>query len=67
MAKWIEVSCLIPPHCSECGCKVTFIPKNGKWEYANYCPQCGAKMEEDDEEKEEWRPEIPAPGDALDR
>lgn len=36
--------------CSECG--DVFLENNGKW---NYCPSCGAKMdEEENDETEKW-------------
>ena len=31
--------------CSECGCGVVFQIVYGRWEYENYCPHCGAKMD----------------------
>lgn len=31
--------------CSECGCKAVYQIIYGKWEYENYCPHCGAKMD----------------------
>ena len=44
--KWkrVEDDCTYWFACSECGCK---IPKNewGDDWYANYCPDCGARME----------------------
>lgn len=33
--------------CSECGCGVVFQIVYGRWEYENYCPYCGAKMDKE--------------------
>lgn len=33
--------------CSECGCGVVFQIVYGRWEYENYCPHCGAKMDKE--------------------
>ena len=33
--------------CSECGCKVVYQIVDGRWEYENYCPHCGAKMDKE--------------------
>ena len=31
--------------CSECGREVVYQVIDGRWEYENYCPHCGAKMD----------------------
>lgn len=40
--KWMKQNCQGDYGlCSECNCRIPWIPKNYK-----YCPKCGAKMEE---------------------
>ncbi len=44
--KWIETGKTNPEAvCSECGRKVEYQAVNNVWEYENYCPHCGAKMD----------------------
>ena len=38
--------------CSDCGCGVVFQTVYGRWEYENYCPHCGAKMDKGCEEND---------------
>lgn len=33
--------------CSECGREVVYQIVNNRWEYENYCPHCGTKMDKE--------------------
>lgn len=44
-AKWVytDMSRLV---CSNCGNPVAFALKNNGWHHGDFCPNCGAEMEE---------------------
>lgn len=44
--KWIETGKTNSKAvCSECGRNAEYQTVNNVWEYENYCPHCGAKMD----------------------
>lgn len=48
--KWIERKGRAEATCSLCGRDVVYQIIDDRWQYENYCPHCGAKMEETDNE-----------------
>ena len=49
IGRWIKFSALAKPCCSECG-KSCFGLHGFDYTISPYCPNCGAKMEESEEE-----------------
>lgn len=44
--EWVETGSKPEAVCSLCGRAVVYKIVNDRWQYENYCPHCGAKMEE---------------------
>ena len=45
--KWILQRGKPEAFCSECGCEVVYQIVNDRWEFENFCPHCGAKMDKE--------------------
>ena len=43
--KWIRQDGRPEAICSECGRNVVYQVINYRWQFENYCPHCGAKMD----------------------